>query len=381
MKGFCYLDNNAGAALAPGVLDTMLPYLKQQQGNPSSSHRFGRLAKTAIENARQQVADLVNVSPSQIIFTSGGTESNNQVFSGLAQQYKTGKVLLSAVEHPSVIEPASALSKAGFVVQELKVDAAGVVEIKNLLDAINKETRLVSVMWANNETGVIQDITALTAVSNEKQVLFHCDAVQAIGKLPVDFTAAGVQLMSLSAHKFGGPKGIGALIVKEGLNWPALIYGGGQEANLRSGTENVPAIVGLGTASVVAGESLKHYQKYCRSLRDLLEARLLEMEGVTIFAQQAKRLANTVFFSLAGFDAETLLMTLDKQNFSVSSGSACGTGQQTPSYVLTAMGVNDLTALGAIRVSISQQTTVEEIERLAIILKKEASRFQNLMNR
>jgi len=381
MKGLCYLDNNAGTALAPNVLDAMLPYLKQQQGNPSSSHRFGRLAKTAIENSRRQVADLVNVSPSQVIFTSGGTESNNQVFSGLAQQYQTGNVLLSSVEHPSVLEPARELSKAGFNVEELQVDTDGVVKVNHLADAINEQTRLVSVMWANNETGVIQDITALTAVCNDKQVLFHCDAVQAIGKEFVDFSAAGVQLMSLSAHKFGGPKGIGALITKKGLNWPALILGGGQETGFRSGTENVPAIIGIGAAAVEAKSSLSHYQKHCRSLRDLFEKRLLEMGSVTIFAQHAKRLANTIFFSLAGFDAETLLMALDRQNFSVSSGSACGTGQQTPSYVLTAMGVDDITAQGAIRVSISLQTTVEEIECLANVLKKEASRFQNLMNR
>lgn len=378
---FSYLDNNAGTALAEGVLDTMLPYLEQQQGNPSSSHRFGRFANSALQRARQQVADLVNVQPSQVIFTSGGTESNNQIFSGLTQLHSNGDVLISSIEHPSVLEPAARLINNDFKVVKLPVDKQGRVSVESLDAAMTTQTRLVSIMWANNETGTIQDIAALTAAARQQGMVFHCDAVQAVGKLAVDFKAAGVQLMSLSAHKFGGPKGVGALVVEEGLEWPAFIVGGGQEEGWRSGTENVPAIVGFGVAAQQAKQNLQHYQQHCLQLREALESRLSAITGVTIFAEDAQRLANTVFFAVQGFDAETLLMTLDKQGFAVSSGSACGTGQQTPSHVLTAMGIDDVTALGAIRVSLSQNNTIEQIEQFAVTISKEVDRFKHLMNR
>lgn len=378
---FSYLDNNAGTGLADGVLDAMLPYLQQQQGNPSSSHRFGRFALTALDQARQQVADLVKAHPSQVVFTSGGTEANNQALSSVSQLYSDGDVIISPIEHPSILEPAARLTEHGFNVAHLTVDENGRVDEDTLSAALTDKTRLVSVMWANNETGLIQDIKALSRISRRKQVSFHCDAVQAAGKIDINFKMAGVQSMSLSAHKFGGPKGIGALIVGHDFDCPAFIVGGGQENGLRSGTENVPAIVGFGAAAQTAQQNLERYQRHCRRLRDLLEVRLQSLPGVTIFARQAERLANTIFFSVQGFDAETLLMALDRQGIAVSSGSACGTGQQTPSHVLTAMGVDELTALGAIRVSVSQNNTIEQIEQLAVILTKEVDRFKHLMNR
>ncbi|MCX4187135.1 cysteine desulfurase family protein [Methylophaga sp. OBS4] len=378
---FTYLDNNAGAGLADDVLDAMLPYLQQQQGNPSSSHRFGRFAHSALDKARQQVADLVNAEPSQIIFTSGGTEANNQAIAGIAELYQTGKILISAIEHPSMLEPARRLARHGFVLEYIPVDNNGLVKPETLASMIDDDTRLVSVMWANNETGVVQDIPALAAVCREKAVPFMSDAVQAAGKLDLDFKASGVQLMTLSAHKFGGPKGIGALIVAADLDWPGYILGGGQEEDKRSGTENVAAIVGFGAAAQQVKQQLPHYQQHCRQLRDLLEQKLHEIPGITIFAEQAERLPNTVFFSLQGFDSDTLLMSLDRQGYAVSSGSACGTGQQTPSHVLKAMGIDDVTALGAVRVSVSQHNTKEQIEQLAVVLGKEAGRFNHLMNR
>ena len=378
---FSYLDNNAGTALAEGVLDAMLPYLHQQQGNPSSSHRYGRFARTALDSARQQVADLIKVQPSQVIFTSGGTESNNQALLGISKQYSSGDVLVSSIEHPSVLEPAARLAEQGFNVVHVPVDESGRIKTNNFIEALSDQTRLVSMMWANNETGTIQDIAALTEITRQQQIPFHCDAVQAAGKLDIDFNVAGVQLMSLSAHKFGGPKGIGALIIENELDWPPFIVGGGQENGLRSGTENVPAIVGFGMAAQLAQQNVQNYQLHCQQLRDALETRLQAIEGITIFSQQAERLANTVFFSLQGFDADTLLMTLDRQGIAVSSGSACGTGQQTPSHVLMAMGVDEPTALGAIRVSVSEHNTLEQIEQLVVVLSKEVDRFNHLMNR
>lgn len=378
---FTYLDNNAGAGLAEGVLDVMLPYLQQQQGNPSSSHRFGRFAHSAIDKARQQVANLVNAEPSQVIFTSGGTEANNQAIAGLAELFQDGKVLVSAVEHPAMLEPAQRLQRHGFEIEQIPVNDAGLVEPNQLAAMLDDTTRLVSVMWANNETGVIQNIAELAAVCKQKGVPFLCDAVQAAGKLPLDFKASGVAMMTLSAHKFGGPKGIGALIVSPELDWPGYILGGGQEEDKRSGTENVAAIVGFGAAAEYVAVHLTDYQQHCRQLRDLLETRLHEIPGVTIFAEQTVRLSNTVFFALQGFDSDTMLMALDKQGFAVSSGSACGTGRQTPSHVLKAMQIDDLTALGAVRVSFSMQNTVEQVEQLAVALAKEAERFNHLMNR
>lgn len=378
---FTYLDNNAGAGLAEGVLDVMLPYLQQQQGNPSSSHRFGRFAHSALDKARQQVANLVNAEPSQVIFTSGGTEANNQAIAGLAELFQDGKVLVSAVEHPAMLEPAQRLQRRGFDFDLIPVNAAGLVEPEQLATMIDDTTRLVSVMWANNETGVIQNIVELAAVCKQKGVPFLCDAVQAAGKLALDFKASGVDMMTLSAHKFGGPKGIGALIVSPELDWPGYILGGGQEEDKRSGTENVAAIVGFGAAAEHVAVQLTEYQQHCQQLRDLLEMRLHEIPGVTIFAEQTERLPNTVFFALQGFDSDTMLMALDKQGFAVSSGSACGTGRQTPSHVLKAMQIDDLTALGAIRVSFSMQNTVEQVEQLAVALAKEAERFNHLMNR
>lgn len=378
---FSYLDNNAGSALAPGVLDAMLPYLEQQQGNPSSSHRFGRYTQLALDTARQQVADLVKVQPKQIIFTAGGTEANNQALMGIESKFDSGTILIGATEHPAMLEPAKRLAERGFEVKLIPVDNNGLININEFAAMLNDEVRLVSVMWANNETGVIQDIAALSALTGERNIPFVCDAVQAAGKIAIDFAALDVQMMTLSAHKFGGPKGIGALITAPNFEWPAYVLGGGQESGMRSGTENVAAIVGFGAAAAYVQQHLDDYQQHCLALRQQLEQQLRQTPGTTIFAESVERLPNTVFFSLQGFDADTLLMALDRQGIAVSSGSACGTGRQTPSHVLTAMGVEATTALGAIRVSVGTQTTAEQIDQLVAALKQEAERFNHLMNR
>jgi cysteine desulfurase len=280
-----------------------------------------------------------------------------------------------------MLEPARRLQKQGFELVMIPVNEQGLVEPSTLAELIDSDTRLVSVMWANNETGVIQDIAALTAVCHAKGVPMVTDAVQAAGKLSIDMKATAVDMLTLSAHKFGGPKGIGALIVSKELDWPAYVLGGGQEDDKRSGTENVASIVGFGHAAEQVLTHLEQYQTHCRQLRDRFEQHLKQLPGITIFAEEAERLPNTTFFALQGFDSDTMLMSLDKQGYAVSSGSACGTGRQTPSHVLTAMGVPDPIALGAVRVSVSQQNTVEEIEQLGKVLAKEANRFTHLLNR
>lgn len=378
---FAYFDHNAGTGLNEGVLDVMLPYLQQQQGNPSSSHRFGRFAQAGIDKARQQVADLVGVTPAQVIFTSGGTEANNQAIAGIAAKYNGGRLLIGSTEHPALIEPAKRLQQQGYQLDWLPVDEQGRITSETLQTMLQPDTRLVSVMQANNETGVIQDIPALTAITRDAGVFFHTDAVQAAGKINVDFGELGVDMLSLSAHKLGGPKGIGALVVSPQVEWPAYVLGGGQENSYRSGTENVAAIVGFGEAAHRAASQLTEYQNHCRQLRDRLEAGLKALPGVTIFADDAERLPNTVFFTLQGFDSDTMLMALDKQGYAVSSGSACGTGRQTPSHVLTAMQVDDATALGAVRVSLSGENTVQQIDGFIEAVAAEANRFNHLLNR
>ncbi|AFJ01490.1 Cysteine desulfurase [Methylophaga frappieri] len=378
---FNYLDHNAGTALAPNVLEAMLPYLRQQQGNPSSSHRFGRFARAAIDTARAQVARLVNVQPEQVWFTSGGTESNNQALNGIRHFHSDGHILVSSIEHPAVLQPAYDLQRYGFQMAEIPVDGSGYITPAALSEMLGADSRMVSVMWANNETGVIQDISALSQLTRQKGIIFHTDAVQAAGKLALDFPASGVHLMSLSAHKFGGPKGIGALIVDNQLDWPGYVLGGGQENDKRSGTENVAAIAGFGVAADYVRNQLESYQRHCLALRHQLEQGLKSLAGATIFAEESERLPNTVFFSLAGFDADTLLMALDKYGFSVASGSACGTGRQTPSHVLTAMGVEANKALGAVRVSLGLENTAAQISELLAILSRESERFNHLLNR
>ncbi len=378
---FAYFDHNAGTGLSEGVLDVMLPFLKQQQGNPSSSHRYGRFAQAGIDKARQQVADLVGVAPAQVVFTSGGTEANNQALAGVAEKYASGRLLIGTTEHPALIEPAKRLQQHGFELDWLPVDKQGRIDPKTFEEMLQPDTRLVSVMQANNETGVIQNIPELTAITKDSNVLFHTDAVQAAGKISVDFNELGVDMLSLSAHKFGGPKGVGALIRSQALDWPAFVLGGGQENDYRSGTENVAAIVGFGEAARLATDKLTEYQSHCGQLREHLESGLKALPGITIFAEAAERLPNTVFFTLQGFDSDTMLMALDKQGYAVSSGSACGTGRQTPSHVLTAMQVDDATALGAVRVSVSRENTVQQIDGFIQAIAAEANRFNHLLNR
>lgn len=359
-----YLDYNATTPLATPVRDAMLACMDGAPGNPSSTHQFGRAQRALIDAAREQVAQLVGAQPAQIIFTSGGTEANNLALHAVTAGRTPGRIAISAVEHPSVLEAAQQMSKSGWQVDRLAVDAQCQVTEQALQQGITTDTRVVSVMMANNETGVIQDIDAIAERALAVGAVMHTDAVQAAGKLPVDFTDSGAQLMSLSAHKIYGPQGVGALVFDKSLELTPLQYGGGQERGFRAGTENVAGIVGFGVAAELVRQELGTDSERIRRLRDALESALGQYPQVAVFAQQAQRLPNTVQLAVAGIDGETLLMQLDRAGIGVSSGSACSSGKGEPSHVLMAMGVEADVARGAIRISLGHDTRQQDIDAL-----------------
>lgn len=359
-----YLDYNASTPLDERVLSAMTDCLAGMPGNPSSTHQFGRVVRAQLDRAREQVASLVGVHASQVIFTSGGTEANNLALHAVTAGYAPTSIAVSAVEHPSVLEPARALRASGWQLNEIDVDGQCRVLPEHLKEILKSDTRLVSVMAANNETGVIQPVAQLADLARAAGAVFHTDAIQAAGKLPLDFAASGVQLMSLSAHKLYGPKGVGALVVDKALELAPLQLGGGQEYGLRAGTENIAAIVGFGVAAELAVEGLQSRAAQMAALRDRAQAGLQRYPQVTVFAATAERLPNTLQLAVAGLDGETLLMQLDKAGIAVSSGSACSSGKTEPSHVLMAMGVEAGLARGAIRISLGRETTDADIDTL-----------------
>ncbi|MBL1259172.1 MAG: cysteine desulfurase [Thiotrichaceae bacterium] len=374
-----YLDHNATTPIDERVFEAMLPYLKGScYGNPSSQHRQGRESQQALQVAREQVAMLVGVQPRQVIFTSGGTEANNLALKGIMAQVDAGSALVvAATEHSSVLEPANALRQAGYPLALAGVDDDGVVrfaEFERLLAA--SKTALASVMLANNETGVVQDVVSLSEMARRWGVMMHTDAVQALGKMDVDFDALGVSAMSLSAHKICGPKGVGALVVEKGLMLQPMMHGGGHEAGLRAGTENLAGIVGFGAAAALMQSGLETRTDHCEQLRDRSEQALQCIDGVVVFSQQVKRLPNTLFFAVDGIEGSTLLMNLDRDGIAVSSGSACASGSGEPSHVLQAMGVDERLAHGAVRVSFGSGNTVDDVDRLISSLQKQ---IENLL--
>jgi cysteine desulfurase len=364
-----YLDHNATAPLDPAVLAAMLPYLERFHGNASSAHAAGRAARAAIERAREQVAALAGARPAQVIFTGSGTEANNLALKGIAATLPPGALAVSAIEHSSVLAPARALEAAGWRPRLVDPDGEGRIDPEAFAAVIGPDTRLASVMAANNETGVIQDIAALARCAQSRGVLFHSDAIQAAGRIPLDMTSQGIHLMSLAAHKIGGPKGVGALIVDAGVDVEPLLHGGGQERGRRSGTENVAGIVGFGVAAERAASGIAGRGERLRALRDRLEGRLSRLPGVAIFGAAAERLPNTTFFASAGLDGQTLVLMLDRAGFEVGSGSACGSARAEPSHVLLAMGVERDLAQGAVRVSLGAGNTEREVDAFAATLE------------
>ena len=375
-----YLDHNATTRLDPAVLAAMLPWLEGQCGNASSRHEYGRRARLAVDEARQRVAAAVNAHPTEVIFTSGGSEANNLFLKGAAATMKPGTVAVSAVEHPCVIKPAQQLARQGWALREIAVDGDGRVRADDFAEVVLTRPRLLSVMLANNETGVIQDVPALAAAARSAGGWFHSDAVQALGKRAIDFrtlNAAGVHALTLSAHKAYGPKGAAALIIDKRVELQPQIAGGGHERGLRSGTENVPAIVGFGVAAELAAQRLAEATVRVQALRQRLEAGLNEL-GATIFAVNAEKLPNTTYFAFADIDGETLVGKLDREGFAVASGAACSSANPEPSHVLRAMGVAPGFARGAVRVSLGAGNTEAEIDQFIHALRATVGRLQGL---
>lgn len=375
-----YLDHNATTPLDPVVLAAMLPWLESQYGNASSRHEYGRRARQAIDEARQKVASAVNAHPTEVVFTSGGSEANNLFLKGAASCIEPGLIAVSAIEHPCVLKPAAQLARHGWQVRHLAVDGAGRLNIEDYAEALLARPKLLSVMLANNETGVVQDIAALADAAKATTARFHSDAVQGLGKLAIDFrafNAAGVHAMTLSAHKAGGPKGAAALILDKRVELHPLIAGGGQERGLRSGTENVPAIVGFGVAAELAAARVAEQSVRMKVMQAKLEAGLAGL-GARIFATEATRLPNTSYFAFPNIDGETLVGKLDREGFAVASGAACSSANPEPSHVLRAMGVAPEVARGAVRVSLGVGNTDIEIEQFINALRVTVGHLQGL---
>ena len=368
-----YFDWNATTPLEPLVRDAMLPWLGAEEsvrfGNASSRHDYGRQARAAIDEARARVAAAVGAHSSEVIFTSGGSEANNLFIKGAAACLKPGTLAFSVIEHPCVREPARQLRRAGWALKEITVDAQGVIDGADWQQTLLARPTLVSVMLANNETGVVQDIARLAGEARASGARFHTDAVQALGKLEFDFRALGVSAMTLSAHKIGGPLGAGALVLDKRVELAPLIAGGGQERGLRSGTENVAAIVGFGVACEHAVARRESESQRLALLRDEIETQLLA-QGAIVFGRAAERLPNTVFFAFDNIDGETLVGKLDRAGFACASGSACSSAQPEPSHTLLAMGIDPLVARGAVRVSLGRDSTAQEVGRFVGVLTR-----------
>lgn len=361
-----YFDHNATTPVDERVLEAMQPFLTTFYGNPSSLYRHGRIVRSAIDAAREQVATLIDAPAAHIVFTSGGTEANNLALATLAPN---SRLALSAIEHPSITEPALHLKSRGHDVEIINVDNNGCLTLEAIDRLVDTRPDLVSIMLANNETGLIQNLADISERLTGHGIIIHTDAVQAVGKIPVSFEQLGVHLMSLSSHKIYGPKGCGALVFAKGVTINPLILGGGQENDLRAGTENVAAIVGFGKAAELAQSELAERGAHLLKLRKCLEDGLSMIPGLVIFAEHADRLPNTVQFGIPEIDGEMLLMKLDQKSIAVSSGSACASGGAEPSSVLTAMGVEAGLAKSAIRISLGKTNTEAEIIKFINLLK------------
>ena len=358
-----YFDHAATTPVDRQVLEAMLPYFSEQYGNPSELHRLGREARAAVEASRARVAAALGAGEKEIVFTAGGTESDNLALFGALARYQPGHLIVSAIEHPAVMEAARALNRAGWAVDFIPVDGDGIVDLDAYEDAFRVDTRLASIMFANNVVGSIQPVAALARIAHEKGALFHTDAVQAVGSVPVDVAELGVDLLSLSGHKLYGPKGIGALYVKRGTRLQPILHGGGHERRLRSGTENVPGIVGLGEAMTIASDQMAEVRPRLERLRDKLAAGVVErIPEVTYLGHPTERLPGNVAFSVRYVEGESMLLQLDAQGFMVSSGSACASGSLEPSHVVLALGLGAEEAHGSMRISLGRENTEEEAE-------------------
>lgn len=373
-----YFDNNATTQVAPEVVAEMLPYFSELYGNPSAGYRFARESRKAINLARERVASLVGADPGEIVFTSCGTESNNSAVASALRVFPERKhLVVSAVEHSAILKYCASLDEIGYDTTVLPVDPGGRIDLEQLRETIRPgQTALVSLMWANNETGVISPVEEAAAIAAEMGVLFHTDAVNAMGKVPIDTHASGVHFMSLSGHKFHAPKGVGALYVRSGVRFRPLLIGGGQEDQRRAGTEAVAQLAGLGKAAELAQVALRDWQSL-RNLRDDFEQKLFAaVDRIQLNGSRAHRLPNTTHVSFEGVDAGELLVLMDRAELCCSSGSACSTGAVKPSHVMMAMGHSEARAKSSLRFSLSRYNTGAEVDAAVEIVSRAVEKLR-----
>ena len=359
-----YLDNAATTPLDPRVLEAMVPHLGGRRGNPSSLHAFGGSAREELELARERVASLIGASPGEIVFTSGGTESDDLAIFGLARSAGADQrhAVVSCVEHAAVRESAKRLQSEGFEVTWIGVDEDGLVDTARFAASLRPDTALAAVVWANNEVGTVEPVLELADICAEGRVPFHADAVQAAGRVPIDVSEVPVSTLALSGHKLYGPQGIGALYVREGVSLEPIVYGGGQEKGLRSGTENVAGIAGLGEAARLAGEEMDDRVAHERDLRDRIMVAMAEIPDVSVNGHSERRLSNNVHLTVAGVEAESLVLYLDSLGYAIGSGSACSSGGHKASPVLLAMGLTEREAFSVVRITVGKDNTAEEVD-------------------
>lgn len=362
-----YFDNAATTRVKKEVLEEMLPYFHEKYGNPSSLYSIGRASKKAMEDARKKVANLINANPNEIYFTGCGSESDNTIIKGIAHtNRKKGKhIITSQIEHPAVLHTCQALEKQGFEITYLKVSKNGFIDIEELRNSIRNDTILITIMFANNEIGTIQPIEMVEKIAKMYNILFHTDAVQACGNIPIDVKRMGIDALSLSGHKLYAPKGIGALYVKNGIAFEKFMDGGHQEKNKRAGTENVAGIVGLGKACELAQIHLKDHMQKLKQLRDYFIAQVEDkIEGAVLNGSKENRLPGNANFSFSGIDGEALLLNLDAKGICASAGSACTSGSSSPSHVLSSIGLSNELAHGSLRVTFGEDNTKEDVDYL-----------------
>ncbi|MBI5903640.1 MAG: cysteine desulfurase NifS [Deltaproteobacteria bacterium] len=376
-----YFDHNATTPVLPEVFEAMVPFLKDQWGNPSSIHWAGRGTKKAVEDGREKVCALLNCTPPELIFTSSGTEGDNHAIKGLvyARRDKGNHIITTRVEHPAVLNTCKHLAKEGFEVTYLDVDNDGLIDLEALKKAITPKTILITVMFANNETGVLFPIEEIGAIARERGVAFHTDAVQAAGKYPIDLQKLPVDLLTISGHKLYAPKGVGALYARRGVRLAPLIHGGHHERNRRGGTENVAGIAGMGVAAEIAARDMVKETAHLTTLRDRIEAGFkARVEHIKVNGHPEKRLANTSNISFEFVEGESLLLNLDMKGIAASSGSACTSGSLEPSHVLIAMGLSHEMSHGSVRFSLGKSNTVEEIDYLLEIMPPIVERMRSM---
>lgn len=375
------MDHSATTPVAPEVLEAMLPYFSEKFGNASSLHSFGLEAKEAQEESREKVAGLLGAKPEEIIFTSGGTESDNLALKGIARknQHLGKHIITTGIEHPAILECCRKLEKEGFLVTYLPVTNEGLVDLATLESAIRPDTILISVMHANNEVGTIQPLEEIGRLAAEKDIYLHSDAVQSVGKIPTNVDALGVDLLSLSAHKLYGPKGVGALYIRKGTRLESIIQGGGHERGLRSGTENIAGIVGLAKAAELSGETMNAEAERLIGLRDrLAELVLGRVKEAWINGTMKRRLPGNLNFGFKYVEGESLLLFLDSKGINVSTGSACSSHKLEPSHVLLSLGLKPEECHGSLRVTLGRSNTVEEVDYVAQGIAEAVERFRGI---